>query len=449
MRTERTTQHFKKALAKTLSPKVRHIIAISLGVSLAMSPSLVVKGQEYVQKETTSWVQSPERQAQAIKTIEGFIRSAKGEELGRGVVEIGEDGIFIVKGPKEPYRIEFVSWQNVVGSRWQALQVVPNIVNQHTDAEGTGYRVNLPDGNFFEATGIQAMALGRLMTEPGQVALEVAHTQGWLSFAPKGGTLPVPPMNGNLAEENAYVQQYAQSLSAQKAYQVLGHPRSGADALRVSSTDPRGQFLAGWFEASVDKVSVIMPNSFSEDGTMDGTLWARRFIHELAHHFQATMGNELDALWKREQVGEIPEAERLGHGNKLEHQAEAISLAWEFLQTSEKGTAADKTMAGKYLSDIEAKVPGTKLMTRALLTHPNFKKHPLNTGKLGAGLETQKLNLTWSWQEVAKREKAPLYSWYKGAQQMPEWVKISVAEAQKPSSSTVELGVGPSKAIRQ
>jgi hypothetical protein len=94
--------------------------------------------------------------------------------------------------------------------------------------------------------------------------------------------------------------------------------------------------------------------------------------HELAHRWQARSPAQLRTLWQG--IPPIPDSRRYGHKSVSEHQAEAISFAVHFLQTTASGY---DPAASSLLEQYELLVPGTGAMARYLALQPTYAHHPL------------------------------------------------------------------------
>jgi hypothetical protein len=105
-----------------------------------------------------------------------------------------------------------------------------------------------------------------------------------------------------------------------------------------------------------------------------GTAQLRHTLaHELGHRWQFRAPGQLAALWRG--VDAMRDPKRYGYGTPVEHQAEAIAFAVDFLQTTT--ITSDPDTALTLLDHYELLVPGTRTMVRYLALQPIYRRHAL------------------------------------------------------------------------
>ena len=151
-----------------------------------------------------------------------------------------------------------------------------------------------------------------------------------------------------------------------------------ADTLYALFGAPRSQVgLIGWRGRKAGRLGEYIGSRDSlalDPGRIMGTAQLRHTLaHELGHRWQFRAPGQLAALWRG--VDAMRDPKRYGYGTPVEHQAEAIAFAIDFLQnttiTNDTGTAL--TLLDHY----ELLVPGTRTMVRYLALQPVYRNHAL------------------------------------------------------------------------
>ena len=151
---------------------------------------------------------------------------------------------------------------------------------------------------------------------------------------------------------------------ADTLYALFGAPTSA-----VGLVGPRGQKAGRLGEYIGRRDSLAL-----DPGRMIGTAQLRHTLaHELGHRWQFRAPGQLATLWRG--VSAIRDPKRYGYGSAIEHQAEAIAFAVDFLQTT--SSAGDRVNALTLLNHYELLVPGTRTMVRYLALQPVYRRHAL------------------------------------------------------------------------
>jgi hypothetical protein len=111
-----------------------------------------------------------------------------------------------------------------------------------------------------------------------------------------------------------------------------------------------------------------------DPGHMTGESQLRHALaHELGHRWQLKAGGQLGVLWCG--VPPIQDPKRYGYGDLVEHQAEAIAFAINYLQTTAGSAETANSLA--LLDHYELLVPGTRALVHYLSLQPIYHDHPL------------------------------------------------------------------------
>jgi hypothetical protein len=199
--------------------------------------------------------------------------------------------------------------------------------------------------------------------------LDVAAHPRWLDSLGStewGNERPLVDASDSIAVWRT-ARQIAASPYADSLYALLGKPRAA-----VGLIGRRGRIAGrlGEYIASRDSLAL-------DPGRMTGEAQLRHALaHELGHRWQATAKAQLGMLWWG--VPPIRDEKRYGYGDRLEHQAEAIAFAINFLQTT-ASTAETVASSLTLLDHYELLVPGTRTMVRYLSLQPIYRNHPLRS----------------------------------------------------------------------
>jgi hypothetical protein len=153
------------------------------------------------------------------------------------------------------------------------------------------------------------------------------------------------------------------STYADTLYALFGRP---ARLVGLVSKRGRSAGRLGEYIASRDSLALDPARMTSQEQLRHA------LAHELAHRWQSRAPAQLRTLWQ--DVPQIPDARRYGHGNPAEHQAEAVAFAVHFLQATASSPVAD---GASLLEEYELLVPGTGAMARYLALQPIYAGHPL------------------------------------------------------------------------
>jgi hypothetical protein len=222
---------------------------------------------------------------------------------------------------------------------------------------------------------------GVFETDAPGILLEVLADPVWLKDRKPGGrrgnrtlvkaTDPLAPL--------ATARQIAASSYADSLYRLFGQPSTpvGLIGRRGRRAGRLGEYIAGRDSLALD------PSRMVDEAQLRHAL-----AHELGHRWQARAKAQVATLWSG--VPSIPDPKRYGFGEPLEHQAEAVAFAVNFLQTT--AAAGDEASTWRSLLDhYELLVPGTRIMVRYLSLQPIYRKHPLRsrltTARITSALE--------------------------------------------------------------
>ena len=151
---------------------------------------------------------------------------------------------------------------------------------------------------------------------------------------------------------------------ADTLYALFGAPTSA-----VGLVGPRGRQAGRLGEYIGRRDSLAL-----DPGRMTGTAQLRHTLaHELGHRWQFRAPGQLATLWRG--VSAMRDPKRYGYGNAIEHQAEAIAFAVDFLQTTSSASDPDDAMT--LLDHYELLVPGTRILVRYLALQPIYRRHVL------------------------------------------------------------------------
>jgi hypothetical protein len=239
--------------------------------------------------------------------------------------------------------------RRTAGRRWRASAVALAYVD-HGDTRPV-YVFRL-DGGVFVTDG------------PGAL-LEVAERPEWLDRLSSREWSEDRPLAA--AGDSAAIRKVNRRISsgafADTLYALFGRP--GRAFGQVGSRGRKAGRL-GEYVAQRDSLALDPTRITSEDQLRHA------LAHELAHRWQSRSPGQLALLWQ--DVPAIRDPKRYGHGNRIEHQAEAIAFAVHFLQTTAGARVGD---GAALLAQYERMVPGTSLMARYLALRPIYARHPL------------------------------------------------------------------------
>jgi hypothetical protein len=224
-----------------------------------------------------------------------------------------------------------------------------------SDEEGLHYVFRI-DGGVFETA------------EPGPLMELALHPSrlNRLGGAPGKSDTPLADASDPAALRRA-TQKIAASAYADTLYRLFGQPRApiGLVGLRGQKAGRLGEYIAGADSLALDP------------GRITGQAQLRHALaHELAHRWQARARAQIATLWSG--VAPIHDPKRYGYGDVVEHQAEAIAFAINFLQiTAAGGEPAAASLA--LLDHYELLVPGSRTMVRYFSLQPVYQHHRLRT----------------------------------------------------------------------
>lgn len=201
---------------------------------------------------------------------------------------------------------------------------------------------------------------------PGLFRLLVDHPE-WLDSLPQRVPDPEATLvpRGDTLGAQQLVDSLAGSAYADSLYQLFGRPTRP-----IGLVGAHGQAVGrlGEYIGSRDSVSLLPDHMISLGQLRQG------FTHELAHRWQRREHATLRKLWKG--VPPITDSLRYGYREVREQQAEAVAFAVHFLQASARPDLTPNQRSA-LLDAHERLVPGTRVMTRYLLTKPLYRRHPL------------------------------------------------------------------------
>jgi hypothetical protein len=195
--------------------------------------------------------------------------------------------------------------------------------------------------------------------------LDLAERPQWLdSVASREGRPDRPLVNPrDTAAIWLVTRSVERSAYADTLYALFGRPARAAGLVgqRGRRAGRLGEYIASRDSLALD------PSRMSSQEQLRHAM-----AHELAHRWQARSPAQLRTLWQG--IPPIPDSRRYGHKSVSEHQAEAISFAVHFLQTTASGY---DPAASSLLEQYELLVPGTGAMARYLALQPTYAHHPL------------------------------------------------------------------------
>jgi hypothetical protein len=210
---------------------------------------------------------------------------------------------------------------------------------------------------------------GVFETDTPGALLDLATHPEWLDSLGPTELMEEQPLV-NSADSTAVwgtAREIASSAFADSLYALFGRPRAP-----VGLIGRRGRMAGrlGEYIASRDSLAL-------DPGRMSSKAQLRHAMaHELGHRWQARAPGQLAMLWQG--VTPIRDPKRYGYGDMLEHQAEAIAFAINFLETT--AAARDSVSDALTLLDhYELLVPGTRTMVRYLSLQPLYRNHPLRS----------------------------------------------------------------------
>jgi hypothetical protein len=210
---------------------------------------------------------------------------------------------------------------------------------------------------------------GVFETDTPGILLEVIGNPVWLKNLRPPGRV-APPVVVHAADSVtplSAARQIAASPYADSLYAVFGRPSApvGLIGRRGRLAGRLGEYIAARDSLALDP------------GRMMGETQLRHALaHELGHRWQTRAKAQLATLWAG--VPTIRDSKRYGYREPMEHQAEAIAFAVDFLQTT---AATQESPASSFalLEHYELLVPGTRILVRYLLLQPIYQNHPLRS----------------------------------------------------------------------
>lgn len=248
--------------------------------------------------------------------------------------------------------------------------------------------------------GARASVVGRPASTPASLAGRGTAERGGVRVVAERASAEV---------RRAAIRRLAASPYADTLRQVLGWPAHGLTALTPAQQaaglrqDAVTGLMAGAYQPGRDLLQL-------DPARPDAHHLRVALAHELTHRLQAVAGPALGPWWAAH-VDRLPEATTYARAGVLEHQAEAMGGAAEWLAIAAAPLPARAALARqrgeahrRRLLALEARVPGTVLMVRVLLSHPLYAEHPLRTGQLvlGPDLLLTPLSPPWSWAELQR-----------------------------------------------
>lgn len=205
----------------------------------------------------------------------------------------------------------------------------------------------------------------------------------------------IPPTRCDSLLDSLATTSFADSL-----YQIFGRPNIDIKTLPDS--------LAGQYDIRSHTITLAR-----HSGVCSEIPAARiAFVHELAHAFQATLGDILGDIWSQYNI-RPPQKHFASYAAQdiTEHQAEALSAAINLLSVISNpslgfGSFPLKNLQGEDLppiitdrrsslaTSLDQYVPGTLILARLLLSHPLYKNHPLHAHPVPY-LHLSPVSITW------------------------------------------------------
>jgi hypothetical protein len=294
------------------------------------------------------------RAARAVRAmgavVPGYL-SARGLPPVHGRFTVTDSGLVFRSAAGVTARFPLVGpVRHARGRRWRASAVSLAYID---DTGGRLTYVFRVDAGVFE-------------TEAPGPLLDLASHPMWLDNLPPTDWVRDQPLvrPGDSTALWATARAITRSAYADTLYSLFGAPRSqvGLIGWRGRKAGRLGEYIARRDSLALDP------------GRMMGTAQLRHTLaHELGHRWQFRAPGQLATLWRG--VDAMRDPKRYGYGTPMEHQAEAIAFAVDFLQTTT--TTSDFDTALTLLNHYELLVPGTRTMVRYLALQPIYRRHAL------------------------------------------------------------------------
>ncbi len=293
------------------------------------------------------------RAARAVRAmgavVPGYL-SARGLPPVHGRFTVTDSGLVFRSAAGVTARFPLVGpVRHARGRRWRASAVSLAYID---DTGGRLTYVFRVDAGVFE-------------TEAPGPLLDLASHPMWLDNLPPTDWVRDQPLvrPGDSTALWATARAITRSAYADTLYALFGAPRSqvGLIGWRGRKAGRLGEYIARRDSLALDP------------GRMMGTAQLRHTLaHELGHRWQFRAPGQLATLWRG--VDAMRDPKRYGYGTPMEHQAEAIAFAIDFLQTT---TTSEPDTALTLLNHYELLVPGTRTMVRYLALQPVYRGHAL------------------------------------------------------------------------
>ena len=291
------------------------------------------------------------RAARAVGAVVPGYLSARGLPPVHGRFTITDSGLVFRSAAGVSARFPLVGpVRHAGGRRWRASAVSLAYIDDTGDRLTYVFRV---DAGVFE-------------TEAPGPLLDLASHPMWLDSLPPTDWVRDQPMvrPGDSTALWATARAITRGAYADTLYALFGAPRSQVG-------------LIGWRGRKAGRLGEYIGRRDSlalDPGRMMGIAQLRHTLaHELGHRWQFRAPGQLATLWRG--VDAMRDPKRYGYGTPMEHQAEAIAFAVDFLQTTT--ITSDPDTALTLLDHYELLVPGTRTMVRYLALQPIYRRHAL------------------------------------------------------------------------